>query len=91
MIKIEVAVNRNLLSETEAQVEKLAKKKPARKKPASKKAESKNEESYSDDGWWLRDKKHFQAMEDSEVSDCPVTTVEYVTKAGKVTVTVRVG
>ena len=63
-----------------SQVEKLAKKKPARKKA----------ESYSDDGWWLRDKKHFQAMEDSEVSDCPVTTVEYLTKAGKVTVTVKV-
>ena len=81
----------NLDSATEAQVEKLAKKKPARKKPASKKAESKNEESYSDDGWWLRDKKPIQAMEDAEVSDCPVTTVEYLTKAGKVTVTVRVG
>ena len=71
----------NLDSATEAQVEKLAK-----KKPASKKAES-----YSDDGWWLRDKKPIQAMEDAEVSDCPVTTVEYLTKAGKVTVTVRVG
>ena len=81
----------NLDSATEAQVEKLAKKKPARKKPASKKAESKTEESYSDDGWWLRDEKPTQAMEDAEVSDCPVTTVEYLTKAGKVTVTVRVG